>query len=303
MKKLLIIFFTLSGMMQTSAGQYTPVPIYDPPAPGSKDVEIEETRTSSENGTATLKNVTKPEMWHFEATGDTTRPAVIICPGGGYQAQAYEHEGTEVAKWLASLGYQAFVLKYRLPDKELFTDAPYIPLGDARQAILTVRQQADQFGVDPSKIGIMGFSAGGHLAATASVLFNKKIPFAQTGPEVRPDFSILIYPVISMTDEFTHQGSKQALLGETPSPDMEKLFSAEKQVNSATPPTFILHAEDDEGVAPQNTRAYAKALRKHDVEVKEIILPEGGHGFGFKKESPAFKWTEYLEEWLNEKFD
>lgn len=303
MQKLLIIFLILSGMMQTSKGQYTPVPIYDPPAPGSKDVEVEETRTSSENGTATLTDVTKPELWYFAASEDTTHPAIIICPGGGYQYQAYEHEGTEVAKWLASLGYHAFVLKYRLPDEKLFTDAPYIPLADARQAILTVRQQSEKFGVDPSQIGIMGFSAGGHLAATASVLFDKKIPFAQTGPEVRPDFSILIYPVISMSNEFTHQGSKQALLGKEPTPEMVNFFSAEKQITSATPPTFILHAQDDQGVPPSNTRIYAKALRKHDVEVEEIILPEGGHGFGFRKENPAFQWTELLEKWLKKRFD
>jgi len=303
MKKSLIIFLIFSGMMQTSAGQHTPVPIYDPPAPGCKDVEVEETRSSSENGTPTLTDVTHPEMWYFEAPGDTILPAVIICPGGGYQVQAYKHEGTEVAEWLNSLGYHAFVLKYRLPNEELFTDAPYIPLADAREAILTVRQQADQFGVDPSKIGIMGFSAGGHLAATASVLFDKKIPFAQTGPQVRPDFSILIYPVISMSEDFTHQGSKEALLGNTPPPEMEQLFSAEKQVSSATPPTFILHAGDDEVVPPQNTRVYADALRKNDVDVTEIILPAGGHGFGFKKESPAFIWTEHLEKWLKEKVD
>ncbi|MFW5754405.1 MAG: alpha/beta hydrolase [Marinilabiliaceae bacterium] len=303
MRQFLILFLIISGMMQTSAGQYTPVPLYDPPAPGSKDVEVEERRTSSENGTPTLKDVTKPEMWHFASRGDTVRPAVIICPGGGYKAQAYEHEGTDVAEWLASLGYHAFVLKYRLPDEELFTDAPYIPLADARQAILTIRQQSEKFGVDKSKIGIMGFSAGGHLAATASVLFDKKIPFAQTGPQVRPDFSILIYPVITMSEDFTHQGSKEALLGNAPSPEMENLFSAEKQVGSATPPTFILHAGDDEGVHPRNTRVYAEALRKHDVEVEEIILPAGGHGFGFKKESPAFVWTDQLETWLKETLD
>ncbi|MFO8001754.1 MAG: alpha/beta hydrolase [Marinilabilia sp.] len=302
MKNLLFILFFLTGMINASWAQYTPIPLYDPPAPGNKDVEVEEEKTEPGEGAAHLSKVTHPELWHFPASEDSVRPAVIICPGGGYRYQAYDHEGKQVAEWLSSLGYQAFVLKYRLPDEELFTDASYIPLMDARQAIQTVRQQAGKLGVDPNAIGIMGFSAGGHLAASASVLFDEEIPFAPFGPEVRPDFSVLIYPVISMKDKYTHGGSKKELIGENPPPQLETFFSTEKHINTSTPPAFILHAEDDEAVDPENTKLYARALREHQIEVEEIIIPEGGHGFGFREDSEAFEWTQHLARWLEENF-
>lgn len=298
MQRFVFILILLASMSNISA-QYTTIPLFDPPAPGNKDVMVEEEKTTSGRGSKRITNVTNPQLWHFQASGETPSPAVIICPGGGYRYQAYEHEGIQVAKWLASLGYHAFVLKYRLPDESLFTNAPYIPLIDTRQAIITVRKNAHEFGIDPDKIGIMGFSAGGHLAASASVLFNYEIPFSAFGPEVRPDFSILIYPVISMTDSLAHKGSRKALLGTDYPPEMAEFFSLEKQVTPAVPPTYIIHAADDRSVVPENTKIYASALRDKNVPVEEIILPKGGHGFGFKKESPAFKWTEYLANWLD----
>jgi len=299
MQRIVFIIILVMSMFNISA-QYTIIPLYDPPAPGNKDMMVEEEKTISGGGSTIITNVTNPELWHFQSSGDTVAPAVIICPGGGYRYQAYEHEGIQVAKWLSSMGYHAFVLKYRLPQENLFTDASYIPLVDARQAISTVREQAGELGVDAVKTGIMGFSAGGHLAASASVLFDKEIPYALFGSEVRPDFSILIYPVISMTDALTHEGSREALLGADYVPAMADLFSLEKQVSRTAPPTFILHAADDQSVLPENTRTYASALRGKDVPVEEIILPEGGHGFGFREESPAFIWTEYLARWLDE---
>jgi acetyl esterase/lipase len=146
----------------------------------------------------------------------------------------------------------------------------------------------------------MGFSAGGHLAGSASTLFDVDIPYIKSGSRMRPDFSILIYPVISMRDGLTHSGSKKALLGENPDPELVRLFSLENQVTPDTPPTFILHAGDDESVSVENTMYYAEALQKNKVPVKKIIVPHGGHGFGYRKESPAFNWTGYLSSWLKD---
>lgn len=293
-----VIFMFMTIFVLNTQAQDAIIPLFEDSIPGNKVSGTKEKWDSSKSGSPLISNITEPELWWFPARTDTARPAIIICPGGGYRYEAYEHEGKQVARWLSDLGYQAFVLKYRLPDENLFSEAPYIPLADARQAIALVRKMAKSLGTNPEKIGIMGFSAGGHLAASASALFNQEIPYANAGDLVRPDFSILIYPVISMTDERTHQGSREALLGNNPSQKMIDLFSLEKQVSEETPPTFILHAADDRAVPAGNTTTYAKALREKNVNVKEIILPEGGHGFGFRKESPAFEWTTHLAEWL-----
>jgi acetyl esterase/lipase len=300
MCKILFFFIMTSGLLVGLKAQNAIIPLYTEIPPGNKDIEVQEKWATSGSGSATVTQVTIPELWQFSDGDESPKPAIIICPGGGYRYEAYEHEGKQVAQWLSELGFQAFVLKYRLPDEDLFENSTYVPLADARNAIALIRKDAKKLGVNPHKVGIMGFSAGGHLAGSASVLFNHKIPYCASGKKVRPDFSILIYPVISMTDSLTHKGSKDALLGPNASQKMIDLFSLEKQVTSATPPTFILHAVDDRAVPPENTINYAKALREYDIPVREIILPEGGHGFGFRKESPAFEWTEHLAQWLNE---
>jgi len=287
----------MSAIFNSSA-QYKTINLYDGPAPGSKNIKTKEIRTISDYGSPVLYNVTEPELWHFSAKGIGNKPAIIICPGGGYKVEAYVHEGIQVAEWLSELGYQTFVLKYRLPEDSLFSESSYVSLADARRAIALVRVKASELNVNPAKIGIMGFSAGGHLAASASTLFNQSVPLSQEKKKVRPDFSILVYPVISLDNAITHQGSKEALLGENPPEELKQLFSLEKQVTADTPPTIIFHAKDDDGVPVENTIEYARSLRENNVSVKEVLLDEGGHGFGFRKESPAFIWTEYLEEWL-----
>ncbi|WP_025006760.1 alpha/beta hydrolase [Marinilabilia salmonicolor] len=291
-----IIF--IASMMLNAMAQDQSIPLYQDTPPGNKTPNTGEVWSTSASGSAIVSNITTPELWFFGSDSGQPAPAIIICPGGGYRYQAYEHEGLQVAKWLSQLGYQAFVLKYRLPDESLFDNASTIPLTDARQAIVTIRKNASTLGVDSTKVGIMGFSAGGHLAASASTLFNHNLPYIKATPLARPDFSILMYPVISMTDSLTHKGSREALLGKHPDNKQVDLYSLEKQVTSETPPAFILHAEDDGSVPADNTKQYAGALRKANVPVQEIILPKGGHGFGFRKESPAFEWTVHLEKWL-----
>ncbi len=274
------------------------IPLYQSTPPGNKTPGIQEEWTTSASGSAIVSKVTNPELWFYNSESDAPKPAIIICPGGGYRYQAYEHEGKQVAQWLSQIGYQAFVLKYRLPDEALFENPSTIPLTDARKAISTVRKNAAQLNVDSDKIGIMGFSAGGHLAASASTLFNHDFPFSKACLSAKPDFSILIYPVISMTYKLTHEGSREALLGTHPESNQIELFSLEKQIDAKTPQTFILHAIDDRSVPAENTTEYAKALRNNNIQVHEVILPEGGHGFGFRKESPAFEWTLHLKKWL-----
>jgi acetyl esterase/lipase len=299
MKAILISLFLLTTIMSVKA-QYQTIPLWESVPPGNKNVQTEEQRTISGSDAKILTKVTTPELWWFQSKKEGACPAIIICPGGGYGVEAYEHEGTQVAEWLASQGFNAFVLKYRLPDETLFEQATFIPLADVRQAFLVVRNKASELKTDPNRVGVMGFSAGGHLAASAATLFDTEIPFVQSGQKVRPDFSVLLYPVISMRDSLTHKGSRKALLGENPTESMIKTFSLEEQVTPGTPPTFILHATDDPAVNIGNTLCYTEALKKNNVPVKQILLPEGGHGFGFRKESPAFIWTHHLSEWLQE---
>ncbi|HCC51948.1 MAG TPA: xylanase, partial [Porphyromonadaceae bacterium] len=200
---------------------------------------------------------------------------------------AYDHEGLMVARWLNKEGIAAFILKYRMPNKH-----KEVPLDDAQQAIRYVREHAGEYGVNVSKIGICGFSAGGHLASTAST------HFATTGTSTRPDFSILFYPVITMT-ELTHGGSRNNLLGENPPKTDIYLFSNEKQVNVNTPPAILLLSDDDKVVLPENSIWYYEALKRNDIPATMYIFPTGGHGWGFRDTYVYYQqMTDLLSKWL-----
>lgn len=219
-----------------------------------------------------------------------TGQAVIICPGGGYSILAYDWEGTDIAKLLNAHGIAAFVLKYRLPDSLSSTAPEKVPLMDAKQAMKIVREGALQWNIQPHKIGIMGFSAGGHLAASLSTHFEK---------ETRPDFSILIYPVISMDKNITHMGSRNHLLGTHPTEEVVEYYSNELQVNKNTPPCFLIHAGDDEAVPVQNSLLYYQALIKNKVAAEMHIYPKGGHGFSLALGNCALEnWPVLMIEWL-----
>lgn len=237
-----------------------------------------------------ITNVSEAELTIYLPSKElNTQKAIVVCPGGGYAGLASMHEGTLVAQWLNKQGIAAFVLKYRMPNKH-----KTVPLDDAWQAIRYVREHATEFNIRPDKIGIAGFSAGGHLASTAST------HFAPTGTSTRPDFSILFYPVISM-NETTHAGSKSNLLGDNPSLSDLYLFSNEKQVNNATPPTILLLSDDDKVVLPQNSIAYYEALKKNDIKATMYIFPEGGHGWGFRENFKYYnEMTSLLASWLKD---
>ena len=194
--------------------------------------------------------------------------AVVICPGGGYAGLAIQHEGSEFAKWLNGQGITAFVLKYRMPNKH-----KEVPLDDAQQAMRYVRKHANEFGIDANKVGIAGFSAGGHLAATTSTHYTTE------GTSTKPDFSILFYPVITM-EMATHGGSRSNLLGDKPLPEDIQFFSNEKQINANTPPAILLLSDDDKSVSPVNSVFYYEALKKNNIPATMYIFPKGGHGWG-----------------------
>ena len=224
--------------------------------------------------------------------------AVLIFPGGGYQHLAIDKEGTKVAQWLNSLGIAAFVVKYRLPNDKIMKNKNVGPLQDAQEAMRYVRQNAVKYNIDANKIGIIGFSAGGHLASTLATHYDDKVYETNSKISARPDFSILIYPVISMQNDITHKGSQISLLGDNASQTLIDSFSNEKKVTSQTPPTFLIHATDDKTVLPENSINYYLALKKNNVPAELHIYEKGGHGFGLGVKDTSKFWTRDCEEWL-----
>lgn len=223
--------------------------------------------------------------------------AVVICPGGGYHHLSMNKEGAKVGAWLSDLGITAFVLKYRLPNDAIMTDKTIGPLQDAQEAIRYVRRHAKDYKLDPAKIGVLGFSAGGHLASTVSTHYNQEV-YKHDSVSAKPDFSILIYPVISMKLGVTHEGSRRNLLGETPTENLIKNYSNALQVNAATPPTFLIHATDDGAVPVENSLEYYAALRQNKVPAALHIFEQGGHGFGLSKPETQLYWQSLCEQWL-----
>lgn len=240
----------------------------------------------------------KPSLTIFLPPADKANGcAVVICPGGGYGHLAVDHEGKQVGEWLNSFGVTGFMLKYRL--------TPYrhpTQLNDAQRAIRTVRARAKEFKLDPARIGILGFSAGGHLASTAGTKFDKGSPEAKDEIDkvsCRPDFMVLAYPVISFTTEYTHVGSRNNLLGKDASPELIESLSNEKQVTSETPPTFLFHTAADTGVPPENSILFFMALRKAKIPSELHIYEQGKHGIGLASKDPVLStWPKRCEDWL-----
>lgn len=233
-----------------------------------------------------------------------TGAAVVICPGGGYGFLAMDHEGHQIAQWLNSLGAAGFILKYRHRNSGAGYGHP-VPLQDAQRAIRMVRNRAIEWNIDPNRVGILGFSAGGHLTSTAGTHFDKGISDAKDPVDrvsCRPDFMILIYPVISFTEWYVHTGSRRNLLGDNPDKNTLESLSNEKQVTAETPPTFLVHADDDTGVPPENSIYFYLALRKAKVPAEMHIYQRGGHGFGLgKKDSAASGWPVCCAGWMKER--
>ncbi|MDR1601514.1 MAG: alpha/beta hydrolase [Tannerella sp.] len=285
MKKTCIICAILS-VSALPAGSQTVVKLWEGAPPTSNEI------TAAENIDQNywITNVSSPELTvYLPEKGKGNGKAVVICPGGGYAGLASHHEGTLFARWLNTQGIAGIILKYRMPNghKE-------VPLDDAQQAIRYVRLHAAEWGVRPDRIGIAGFSAGGHLASTASTRF------ATSGVSSRPDFSILFYPVITM-DIFTHGGSRNNLLGDNPSLSDIHIFSNERQVNANTPPAILLLSDDDKGVLPENSIRYYRALKDNDVKASMHIFPTGGHGWGLRDDFAFHRqMLDLLAAWLRD---
>jgi len=238
---------------------------------------------------------------YIPAPGTATGTAIVICPGGGYAHLAMDHEGHQVARWFSDHGVAAFILKYRLPAHGYRHP---VPLLDAQQAIRKIRSEAAKWSVSPDRIGICGFSAGGHLASSVGTHFQNPVVLdkqdvSTLNVSCRPDFQVLVYPVISMTEGMTHRGSRKNLLGDNPPVELVDLMSNEKQVTAQTPPAFLVHADDDRGVVPENSLAFYSALRKANVPAEMHIFLKGGHGFGIRPQTgPAADWPQLCIEWL-----
>ncbi len=244
------------------------------------------------------EGVDKPSIRIYPAGENATGTAVVICPGGGYGALAFDHEGHQIAKFFNTIGVTGVVLKYRLGRRYQHP----APLQDVQRAIRLVRSRADDFGIDPQRIGVMGFSAGGHLASTASTHFDAGDPEAKDvidRASCRPDFSILAYPVISLKSDFGHTGSRRNLLGENPDPALVESLSTETRVTAETPPTFLFHTTADTGVPPQNSLVYYRALVEHGVPAELHIYQNGPHGVGLAPADPVLNtWSTRLHDWL-----
>lgn len=228
--------------------------------------------------------------------------AVIICPGGGYGGVSYDWEGTDVGKWLNSRGIAAFVLKYRMPQAESVVTSYKAPIQDAQRAIRFIRANAAKYNVDVNKVGVMGFSAGGHLASTLATHFETSYysPIDDMDTlSTRPDFAMLIYPVISMKNGVTHKGSQMNLLGKNASEELILQFSNELRVTEKTPVSFLIHSENDNAVPIENSILFYQALVKNKVPATMHFYPKGGHGYGLGKSNPeAPDWSAVAQEWL-----
>lgn len=295
----ILLMFTGISLAQTSP--FT-LDIYPGEVPFQKDTDI--TEITQANDIMVISKVQNPQIQVFlPAKRSATGKAVIICPGGGYGVLAYDWEGLDIAKWLNSHGIAGIVLKYRLPSTDTQTQPHIVPMADGQRAIRMVRHHAEEWGIDPEQIGIMGFSAGGHLASTLGTHFDSGNPGNNDAIEhqsSRPDFMILGYPVISFTEHITHIGSRNNLLGKDPEQKWVTYFSNEQQVRADSPPTFIFHSQDDTAVPVQHSLLMYEGLLEKQVPVEMHLYPTGAHGFSLSinKEGTQKGWMESCIEWM-----
>ncbi len=277
--------------------QETPVPLYPYGVPNSKPApdSYKEKREGYSVSMVTDPTITP----YFPEKGKATGTSVIVFPGGGYINLTVTYEGAEIAEAFNKIGVTAFVVKYRLPSDQIMVDKTIGPLQDAERAIQIVRERASEWGIDPHKIGIIGFSAGGHLASTLATHYNQVVIDNKNLTSLRPDFAMLIYPVITF-GIYAHSGSRENLIGKNPSQELIDLYSNEKQVTSNTPPCFLVHAEDDGTVPVENTLMFYDALLKNKVKGEMHLFEEGGHGFGMNNPKNKGMWFDWAVNWMRE---
>jgi acetyl esterase/lipase len=301
MKKIVFLFIQILILNTLCLGQNYYLPLWTNEIPNSQktnEIEIRDTTNA-----VRISYVQNPDISvYLPSKGIATGQAVMICPGGGYRRLAYDKEGTDIAKWLNSKGIAGIVLKYRLPISESNIISHKSPLLDAQRAIRLIRYHADEWNIKKDKIGIMGFSAGGHLASTAGTHYdicNANDTDPVDSISSRPDFMILIYPVITFNETFTHNGSRTALIGKKLDHELVQYYSNELHVKKDTPPTFIIHAGDDGAVPVENSLLFYRALKDNGIKVELHIYPEGGHGFSLAIGRGYLEtWPDRCIDWL-----
>ena len=273
--------------------------IYEGPVPNALPCNKEEVVSKNATGKIVIANVTSPTVMVFNPVKqDANKTAIIVCPGGGYARLASGHEGNEVAEAFNKIGVTVFVLKYRLPFDSCMTNKEIVPLQDLQQTIKLVRDRAAGFDINPAMLGVIGFSAGGHLVSTGITKFSESYIENTSNTSLRPDFAILGYPVISMDSAICHKGSRDNLLGKKPSAAKLNLFSSDMQVTAQTPPTFLVHASDDKSVPVENSIRFYQALIKNKVNAELHIYQNGGHGFGLHNATTSDAWFERVTTWM-----
>jgi acetyl esterase/lipase len=281
----------------TAFAQEKPIPLYPNGVPNSKKAPA---AYAEKRDGYSVSLVTDPTITpYFPEKSKANGTAVIIFPGGSYINLATGHEGEAIAKEFNKIGVTGFVVKYRLPHDDIMVDKTIGPLQDAERSIQLVRQRAAEWGINPSKVGIIGFSAGGHLASTLDTHFDKVVIDNTDNINLRPDFAMLIYPVISF-GPYAHAFSRENLIGKNPSAQLLELYSNEKHVTENTPPTFLVHAADDDAVPVQNSMLFYDAMLQHKVKGELHIFQAGGHGFGLNNSKSKDKWFDWAANWLNE---
>jgi acetyl esterase/lipase len=283
----------------TEAAEPPAMPLYAGDIPNAIQASDEESVRDPAEPWPFYQNISRPTIQVYKpAKQDPKRTAVVILPGGGYRGVSILKEGYNVARAFNEMGVTAFVVKYRTPSDKHMKDKRTGPLQDAQQAIATVRRDAAKWQIDPARIGLMGFSAGGHLAATTGTQFKSPVLSQWRSADVRPDFLMLIYPVITFVDPSVHAGSRKMLLGDAPSDADMQRFSPQLNVSDETPPTFLVHAADDETVPVANSIRFFEALQARKIPAELMIYPKGGHGYGLNNATTGDRWIERCRQWL-----
>ncbi len=297
-----IYWFVLSFLSSVIFGfsQENTIPLWEEKIPNYRKTNETEIREITD--IIKIKNVQQPSITvYLPSKNNANKKAILICPGGGYGSLAYDWEGTEIAKWLNSKGIAAFVLKYRLPQSKSVVTPHETPLQDAKRAIRLIRYHAKKWNIEQNQIGVMGFSAGGHLASTLGTHYESKNSSSDNINNIstRPDFMALIYPVITMKLSETHLGSRENLLGKSPKKELVDFYSNEQHINTNTPPTFMVHATDDSVVSVENSLLFYQGLKNAKVYSEMHIYPKGGHGFALAIGRGHLQtWTDRFYEWI-----
>jgi acetyl esterase/lipase len=297
----IILLIFINALVINSNAQTLTLKLWPDGIPGSKtDASYIEKITTTDGRITRCEKVVTPDLTVFlPAPEKANGAAVLICPGGGYGVLAFDHEGNAIAKWLNDNGIAGIILKYRLPSDQIMIDKSIGPLQDAQEAMRIIRRNAPEWKIDPKKVGVIGFSAGGHLASTISTHYTEKVYDVKDNTSARPDFSLLIYPVVSLDTTITHRGTRNNLLGMNPDTKQVQRFSNELQINAETPPAFLVHSADDKAVPVMNSIGYFRGLQKNNIPAELHVFQKGGHGYGLSPNGGTeSSWPGLCIKWL-----